>query len=122
MEVRRRQTDQKFLSWIFTDIRVFLGALVAIFGLWAAAPAVGLNIPRWTWIDEHNKLAFEVAMLSQEFQMAQLVKAEKRYFSLGREIKEFEERNLAVPVTLSNEWLSIGREVSLLKRKLGIVQ
>lgn len=32
----------------------------AFVGVWAAAPIVGLDLPRWTWFTEHQALAAEV--------------------------------------------------------------
>ena len=63
------------------SLKFWMTTVVALFALYAGATAIGLDIPRWTWISEHRALAGEVKSDRVHLYQGKVESLERRHTS-----------------------------------------
>lgn len=118
------------------DFRWWIGTLAAIIGLYQISPAVGLDLPRWTWIGEFYARAKEVdrkfdkidskfadVAIEQIRAAAEQLRTRRdvlqgQLWQVEKEIRELTRAGKQIPESLYRERRRLNNQIEGVKNKL----
>lgn len=111
------------------DVKFWVGLGTAIFLLYQAAPAVGLQLPRWTWWGEFQNFKTTVnskfsdvaaaqATASEEQLRTRLAVLRGQLWQVEKEIRDLQRANKPVPESLYRERGRLNDALASIRSKL----
>ena len=92
--------------------------LTGIFGLYAGAASIGLNIPRWAWISEVHAAENKINDLRLSFEQMRLDSLKRSQLDIISRIAELEAKGITPPSSLSFQLQSTQDEILIQTERL----
>jgi len=96
---------------MFTRANAFLTTLTVVFGLYAGAASVGLDIPRWAWVSEVRAAENKLGELRLQFEQMRVESLRRAQLDVVTRIAELEARKIDVPTSLRFQLQSLQRDL-----------
>jgi hypothetical protein len=96
---------------MFTRANAFLTTLTVVFGLYAGAASVGLDIPRWAWVSEVRAAESKLSELRLQFEQMRVESLRRAQLDVVTRIAELEARGIEVPTSLRFQLQSLQRDL-----------
>jgi len=113
--------DRPKLPKFVTKLQTWLIVLTGIFGVYAGAAAIGLEVPRWAWISELRAVAGEVRSNRVQLYQGKVESLERRHTAVIIALSRAKPGSRLYDVLFSKE-RTLGRQLSEAKETLKSVR